>query len=72
VQETEYPEKTIYMLQITDKLDHIMLFHLHLALEGVRPYNAVHFAEPLKEADVDINEIGKEWTLCKINELCPS
>ena len=41
VQETEYPEKTIYMLQITDKLDHIMLFHLHLALEGVRPYNAV-------------------------------
>jgi len=41
VQETEYPEKTIYMLQITDKLDHIMLFHIHLALEGVRPYNAM-------------------------------
>jgi hypothetical protein len=41
VQETEYPEKTIYMLQITDKLDHIMFFHIHLAIEGVLPYNAV-------------------------------
>ena len=64
VEVTKFPDKTINLLQVTDKLYHIMLFPVHPVLSGIQKHT--------RWVPIDTNKLWIKmlrWKWCRVNMI---